>query len=198
MLLLFAKSHARLTCSVAGALTTVRCRYQLFASCVGVSPPAKTVKTRRRKLHIACGGFFAKAAGVLIPLLLLFAKGHAAPSLLACRRARNAPACYQPFSGCVCGCFFRAALALQRSAPLPPPFAPRPSRKCGRRAGNVPGPAPVNCRFALRRPVWLRLRCLRQRSVFFRRFLCWRAGCIRPFSPYRKWRNRRNCRKRRR
>ena len=45
LLLLFAKSHARLTCSVASALTTVRCRYQLFASCVGVSPPAKTVKT---------------------------------------------------------------------------------------------------------------------------------------------------------
>ena len=45
MLLLFAKSHARLTCSVVNALTTVRCRYQLFASCVGVSPPAKTVKT---------------------------------------------------------------------------------------------------------------------------------------------------------
>ena len=45
LLLLFAKSHARLTCSVVNALTTVRCRYQLFASCVGVSPPAKTVKT---------------------------------------------------------------------------------------------------------------------------------------------------------
>ena len=43
--LLFAKSRARLTCSVVNALTTVRCRYQLFASCVGVSPPAKTVKT---------------------------------------------------------------------------------------------------------------------------------------------------------
>jgi len=30
----FAKSHARLTCSVVNALTTVRCRYQLFASLV--------------------------------------------------------------------------------------------------------------------------------------------------------------------
>ena len=26
-------------------------------------------------------------------------KGHAVPLLLACKRARNAPACYQPFSG---------------------------------------------------------------------------------------------------
>ena len=32
LLLLFAKSHARLTCSVVNALATVRCRYQLFAS----------------------------------------------------------------------------------------------------------------------------------------------------------------------
>ena len=28
-------------------------------------------------------------------------KGRAAPSLLACKRSRDAPACYQPFSGCV-------------------------------------------------------------------------------------------------
>lgn len=32
----FAKSHAWLTCSVVNALTTVRCRYQLFASRAGV------------------------------------------------------------------------------------------------------------------------------------------------------------------
>ena len=93
---------------------------------------------RRRKLHIACGDFFTKVTGALIPLRLLFRKRQclrappvaeavsrdwrsgricpcrrphstdsgtargrnaAAPSLLACKRAHNAPACYQPFSG---------------------------------------------------------------------------------------------------
>ncbi len=54
---------------------------------------------RRRKLHIACGDFFTKVAGALISLRLLSEKGHAAPSLLACKRVRDVPACYQPFSG---------------------------------------------------------------------------------------------------
>ena len=38
LLLLSAKSHAQLTCSVASALAAVRCRYQLFA---GSNPPPK-------------------------------------------------------------------------------------------------------------------------------------------------------------
>ena len=37
--LLFAKNHARLTCSVVNAFTTARCRYQLFAGwCYGHLP----------------------------------------------------------------------------------------------------------------------------------------------------------------
>ena len=51
-------------------------------------------------LHQPKPRLFCKAAGALIPLRLLSEKGHAVPSLLACRRARSAPACYQPFSGC--------------------------------------------------------------------------------------------------
>lgn len=43
--------------------------------------------------------FFIKVTGALIPLRLLFRKGHAAPLLFACKRAHDAPACYQPFSG---------------------------------------------------------------------------------------------------
>lgn len=44
-------------------------------------PPSKTLKylfhvrkTRRRKLHIACGDFFTNVTGALIPLPLLFRK----------------------------------------------------------------------------------------------------------------------------
>jgi len=43
--------------------------------------------------------FFVKVTGALILLRLLSEKGRAVPLLLACKRARNAPACYQPFSG---------------------------------------------------------------------------------------------------
>ena len=83
LLLLFAKSHARLTCSVAGALTTVRCRYQLFASFVGISPPAKTVKTSspqaayrlrrlfcksRRRAHSAASPFRKSSRRAFEPL----------------------------------------------------------------------------------------------------------------------------------
>ena len=38
-----------------------------MTSVVRIHPPPP----RRRKLHIACGGFFVKAAGALIPLRLL-------------------------------------------------------------------------------------------------------------------------------
>lgn len=66
-----------------------KCRKNLF----------HVVLTRRRKLHIACGDFFTKATSALIPLRLLFRKGHAAPLLLACKCAHNASACYQFFAG---------------------------------------------------------------------------------------------------
>ena len=44
LLLLSAKRHARLPCSVVNVLATVRCRYQLFASYEGSSPSSETEK----------------------------------------------------------------------------------------------------------------------------------------------------------
>jgi len=41
LLLLSAKSHARLACSVVNALATARCRYQLFAGNAGLNPSIK-------------------------------------------------------------------------------------------------------------------------------------------------------------
>ena len=43
--------------------------------------------------------FFIKVVGSLTLLFLLSAKSHAAPSLFACKRARNASACCQLFAG---------------------------------------------------------------------------------------------------
>ena len=51
---------------------------------------------RRRKLRIACG---CVPRRLLTPLLLLSVKSHAAALLLACKRARDAPPCYQLFTG---------------------------------------------------------------------------------------------------
>ena len=99
LLLLFAKSHARLTCSVVNALTTVRCRYQLFASCVGVSPPAKTVKTSSPQAAYRLRRLFAKAAGALIPQRLLSEKVHAAPLSLSPKHPRNGSLALSTFCG---------------------------------------------------------------------------------------------------
>ena len=41
LLLLLAKSHARLACSVVNALTTAHCRYQLFANYEGSTPTSE-------------------------------------------------------------------------------------------------------------------------------------------------------------
>ena len=46
----FAKSHARLACSVVNALTTAHSRYQLFASYEGSTPTAEMPKT-----SLSCG-----------------------------------------------------------------------------------------------------------------------------------------------
>ena len=56
--------------------------------------PAPTV---RHKLHIVCG--YGKPRRLLIPLFLTSVKSHAAALLLACKRARDAPPCYQLFTG---------------------------------------------------------------------------------------------------
>ena len=40
----FAKSHARLACSVVNALTTAHCRYQLFANYEGLTPTSEKPK----------------------------------------------------------------------------------------------------------------------------------------------------------
>ena len=52
---------------------------------------------RRRKLRIVRG--CGKPRRLLTPLLLLSVKSHAAALLLACKRARDAPPCYQLFTG---------------------------------------------------------------------------------------------------
>ena len=51
---------------------------------------------RRRKLRIVYG---CVSRRLLTPLLLLSVKSHAAALLLACKRARDAPPCYQLFTG---------------------------------------------------------------------------------------------------
>ena len=54
-------------------------------------------------------------------------KGHATPLLLACKRARNAPACYQPFSG------------IESSNPTAE--MPKISFSCGFASGQCPHPS---------------------------------------------------------
>ena len=51
---------------------------------------------RRRKLRIVRG---CVPRRLLTPLLLLSVKSHAAALLLACKRTRDAPPCYQLFTG---------------------------------------------------------------------------------------------------
>ena len=46
----FAKTHARLACSVVNALTTARCRYQSFAGYEGSTPTAEMPK-----ISFSCG-----------------------------------------------------------------------------------------------------------------------------------------------
>ncbi len=68
---------------------------------------------RGRKVRFAPASFFAfgtKAAGCVAPLLLLPAKSHAAPPLFACKRAHNAPACYQLFADKGKGVIFLSTL----------------------------------------------------------------------------------------
>ncbi len=70
--------------------------------------------TRRRRLHIACGDFsFEKSPARSFNCVSFLEKGHTAPLLLACKRARNALACYRPFSG-VRGCKSTRQKALNR------------------------------------------------------------------------------------
>ena len=52
----FAKSHARLTCSVVNALTTVRCRYQFFASCEDSNPVSYTHLDVYKRQSLSKGG----------------------------------------------------------------------------------------------------------------------------------------------
>ena len=94
-----AKSRVRVACSVASALITVRCRYQPFASCVGVSPPAKTVKTSSPQAAYRLRRLFAKAAGALIPQRLLSEKVHAAPLSLSPKHPRNGSLALSTFCG---------------------------------------------------------------------------------------------------
>ena len=62
----FAKSHAWLTCSAQNALTTVRCRYQLFASYEGSNPTAENAK-----ISFSCGCHKKKSAMQCMVLFLL-------------------------------------------------------------------------------------------------------------------------------
>ena len=57
------------------------------------SPPS------RRKLHIACGGFFTKFTGAIIPQRVLFQKRSRCACAARLKRSRDAPASCQPFSG---------------------------------------------------------------------------------------------------
>ena len=52
---------------------------------------------RRHKLRIACG--CGEPRRLLTPLFLLSVKSHAAALLLVCKRTRDAPPCYQLFTG---------------------------------------------------------------------------------------------------
>ena len=103
LLLLSAKSHARLPCSVVNALATVRCRYQLFAgssphqnfaaaSCV--LPLATSEQAMYRLLR-----FFYKNQSALMPLLLLSAKSHARLTCSVVNALATVRCRYQLFAG---------------------------------------------------------------------------------------------------
>ena len=76
-----------------------------FESLLARHVGAKSALLRRLFLPSA-----QKAAGCVAPLLLLPAKSHAAPPLFACKRAHNAPACYQLFADKGKGVIFLSAL----------------------------------------------------------------------------------------
>ena len=62
-----------------------------------------TPTTSPRTLYRSRRLFFGKANGSLTPSLLLSEKGHAAPSLLACKRAHDGFGSLPTFCGCACG-----------------------------------------------------------------------------------------------
>ena len=103
LLLLSAKSHARLPCSVVNALAKVRCRYQLFAD----SSPYQTFETASfsqalfmpeqalyRLLRLFC-----KSQSALMPLLLLSAKSHAQLPCSVVNALATVRCRYQLFAG---------------------------------------------------------------------------------------------------
>ena len=101
-LLLSSKSLARFGCSLINALTTPRCRYQLFAVSRGKVlcihfPSCRERTPRRSNDRFAPSRMVTRDIRPLV-LLLLSEKSHAASLLLACKRARDAPTCYQLFS----------------------------------------------------------------------------------------------------
>ena len=106
LLLLSAKSHARLTCSVVNALATVRCRYQLFASCGDVSPPAKTVKTSPPQAAYRLLRLFSKVKACSFRCSSFSAKGRVRVACSLAGALTTALAHYQPFAGTQGGCIF--------------------------------------------------------------------------------------------
>ena len=87
-----AKGHARLPCSVASALATVRCRYQPFA---GSDPPLKA------EMHSLLLPLYTSERVTLVPifyciknqspapLFLLFRKKSRSAHLFACKRVHD-------------------------------------------------------------------------------------------------------------
>ena len=100
--LLSSKSLARFGCSLINALTTPHCRYQLFAVSSGKAlcihfSSCRERTPRRSNDRFAPSRVVTRDIRPLV-LLLLSEKSHAASLLLACKRARDAPTCYQLFS----------------------------------------------------------------------------------------------------
>ncbi len=61
----------------------------LGAGSYGVWVQVPSPAPRRRKHHIACGDFFTKVTGALIPLRLLFRKKSRSARLFSCKRPHD-------------------------------------------------------------------------------------------------------------
>ena len=91
LLLLSAKSHAPLACSVVNALAAVRCRYQLFAGlcCYQYFTISLFLRplTHGSKLYIACSAFLQKSE-LTHAAAPPFRKKSRSARLLGCKRPR--------------------------------------------------------------------------------------------------------------
>ena len=116
LLLLSAKSHAWLTCSVVNALATFRCRYQLFAGSNPHKPfmlaafllnpllctflcVSSQNQNRYAGLWFCFCGVPPLFAAILPPLLLLLAKSPATPMLFAGKLAHFGYGLLSAFTG---------------------------------------------------------------------------------------------------